>query len=165
MRKSVIDYRIRLVGSATTPQNHSTRSATNPGCANIPRPADATVTVAQSTQPGARAVQSPTLKETSIVASAITIQPVSQTVPAGYPVAFTASASGSPAPRFQWQKGGVAISGATGSSYRIASVGAGDAGNYTVVVTNAAGVVPSEIAELKTPVVAPSSAVVSISIQ
>ena len=147
--------------------NEPTRSAvaTNSGVANIPRPVAATATVAQSTQTVARAVQSPTLKETLIVAPALTIQPVSQTVPAGYSVIFTASASGSPAPSFQWQKGGVAISGATGSSYRIASVGTDDAGNYTVVVANAAGVVVSEVAELKTFVAAPSKAVVLISIQ
>ena len=139
--------------------------ATNSGLADVPRPVDATASGAQSIQPAAKAAQIPILKETLIVAPAITMQPVSQTVPAGYPVAFTASASGSPAPSFQWQKGGVAISGVTGSSYRIASVGADDAGNYTVVVANAAGVVTSEVVELTTLVVAPSNAVVSISIQ
>ena len=101
----------------------------------------------------------------SVVAPKLVVQPVSQTVPAGFSAAFTASASGIPAPTYQWQKGGVAISGATGSSYKIASVGVDDAGNYTVVVANAAGVVTSEVAELKMFVAPPSHGVVSISVE
>jgi beta-xylosidase len=79
---------------------------------------------------------------------AITIQPVSQSVIAGSPVTFTAAAGGNPSPTFQWQKGGVNLSGATSSSFTIASVAAGDAGNYTVVATNSTGSITSNIASL-----------------
>ena len=99
------------------------------------------------------------------LAPVITIQPVSQIVPAGYSATFTVLASGIPAPTYQWQKGGLPISGATASSYTIASAGLGDAGNYSVVVANSAGAATSEVAELKTVVAPPSHGVVAIAIQ
>jgi plastocyanin len=77
-----------------------------------------------------------------------TTQPASQTVTAGTSVTFTAAASGTPAPAYQWQKGGVNIAGATNSSYSIASAAAGDAGSYTVVATNSAGTATSNAATL-----------------
>ena len=46
------------------------------------------------------------------------------------------------------EKDRTAISGATGSSYTIASVAAGDAGSYTVAATNSAGFVSSFAASL-----------------
>jgi len=72
-------------------------------------------------------------------APAITTQPASRTVPLGGSVTFTATASGSPAPTFQWQKDNVNIGGASGSSYTIAAVTANDVGTYRVVATNFAG--------------------------
>lgn len=72
-------------------------------------------------------------------APTFTTQPASQTATAGASVTFTAAASGSPAPTYQWSLGGTAISGATGASYTINSVAASDAGTYTVTATNSAG--------------------------
>jgi len=77
-----------------------------------------------------------------------TIQPVGQTVTAGDSVTFTASASGSPAPTFQWKRNGSAISGATAASYALSNVTSANAGSYTVVATNAAGSVTSATAAL-----------------
>jgi Domain of unknown function (DUF4082)/Immunoglobulin domain/FG-GAP-like repeat len=73
------------------------------------------------------------------VAPTITTQPASQTVVAGASVTFTAAASGTPAPTYQWQKNGANISGCTSASYTIASVATGNAGTYTMVATNSAG--------------------------
>ena len=81
-------------------------------------------------------------------APAITTQPASQTVAPGAAASFSVTASGNPAPTFQWQKGGVNIVGATSATYAIASVGAGDAGNYAVVATNSAGSTTSATAVL-----------------
>ena len=97
-------------------------------------------------------------------APVVTTQPVSQTIAAGNPVTFTAAASGSPAPTFQWQKGGVDISGATNSSYTIASTTGIDAGSYTVVATNTAGTATSNPATL-TVIIAPSNAIVTITVE
>ena len=73
------------------------------------------------------------------VAPVFTTQPASKTVNVGGSVTFTAAASGTPAPTYQWRKNGVSLAGATGTSYTIASVATGDAGTYTVVAANSAG--------------------------
>lgn len=82
------------------------------------------------------------------IAPVIDTHPASQTKNAGESVTFTVVATGTPAPTYQWKKGGVVIAGATGTSYTINPVGAGDAADYTVVVTNAGGSVTSNPATL-----------------
>jgi hypothetical protein len=57
----------------------------------------------------------------------------------GCSVTFSVSASGSGTVTYQWQKGGVNISGATSSSYTINPVTAGDAANYSVIVSSGCG--------------------------
>jgi uncharacterized repeat protein (TIGR02543 family) len=74
--------------------------------------------------------------------------PMSQTVTAGQDVAFAVGASGLPAPAYQWQKDGVAISGATGSTLFLPGVQVADAGNYSIVISNAVGSVISASATL-----------------
>ncbi len=69
-------------------------------------------------------------------APAIVSQPASQTVDAGSNVTLSVTASGSPAPTYQWLKDGVAINGATGASLTFLPVKLGNAGTYAVVVTN-----------------------------
>ena len=58
-------------------------------------------------------------------------------------------AAGSPtSPTYQWRKNGVNLSGATGSSYPLASVEYNQGGTYSVVVSNLMGVVTNTIAVL-----------------
>jgi len=92
-------------------------------------------------------------------------QPTSQSVAVGSSLTLTAFANGAPAPAYQWQKNGVNIVGATGSSYTIASVGSGDAANYTVVVTNFAGTATSNPATLETYIATPTEAVITITVE
>lgn len=68
----------------------------------------------------------------------ISSQPSSATKYAGQSVTFSisASAADSGALSYQWKKNGTDISGAITSSYAINSVASGDAGSYTVVITN-----------------------------
>jgi Immunoglobulin domain len=82
------------------------------------------------------------------VAPAITTQPSPQTVTAGQSATFTVSATGTPTPTYQWQKNSANISGATQSSYTIASTTTSDAGSYQVVVSNTAGTVKSNSVSL-----------------
>jgi len=78
----------------------------------------------------------------------ITTQPVSQAVTVGGSFKFTAAASGTPLPTYQWQKNKVNISGATSDSYSIASATLADSGTYTVVATNSVGAAVSNDAAL-----------------
>ncbi|HEX7846083.1 MAG TPA: immunoglobulin domain-containing protein, partial [Chitinophagaceae bacterium] len=65
----------------------------------------------------------------------ITTQPISQTTGIGCTITFSVVASGDAPLTYQWLFNGNPIGGATTASYNISSVNAGDAGNYSVVVT------------------------------
>ncbi|HUG11881.1 MAG TPA: immunoglobulin domain-containing protein [Opitutaceae bacterium] len=78
----------------------------------------------------------------------ITKHPASQTVNTGQPASFTVNATGTAPLSYQWKKGGVDISGVTSATYNVASAATGDAGSYTVVVSNLAGSVTSNAATL-----------------
>jgi hypothetical protein len=78
--------------------------------------------------------------QTSAVAPAITTQPQGQTLVEGTPAVFSVSASGTAPLAYQWRRNGVAITGATSSSYTLASPTLGDSGAvFSVAVTNTAG--------------------------
>jgi hypothetical protein len=92
------------------------------------------------------------------VAPAITTQPQSQSVTAGATVNFTVTATGSPAPTYQWSFNGTPISGATSSALTVNSAQSANAGSYTVAVANSSGSVTSNTASLTVnPVVTPPS--------
>jgi len=83
------------------------------------------------------------------VAPTITTQPGSQTVTAGQTATFAMVASGTALLSYQWQKNGVAISGAISSSYTTPATTTSDSGSsFSVVVTNTAGTVTSSAATL-----------------
>ena len=86
-------------------------------------------------------------------APAIQTQPQSQTVTAGDSVQFSVTASGRPAVTYQWYFGGTAIGGATGSSYNLSNAQSGNAGSYSVVVSNVVGSMTSNAATLTVNVV------------
>ena len=85
---------------------------------------------------------------TGSTAPVITTQPQSISVAEGSPASFTVTASGSQPLSYQWRKNTINISGATNSTYNIPAVTPGDAGNYSVVVSNSAGSVTSNDAVL-----------------
>ncbi|HZZ19412.1 MAG TPA: immunoglobulin domain-containing protein [Opitutaceae bacterium] len=72
-------------------------------------------------------------------APAITTQPKDQTAAAGSAAVLWASASGSPAPQFQWSFNGTPIPGATSSFLTLSAVAAPSAGSYTVTASNSLG--------------------------
>ncbi|HUG11306.1 MAG TPA: immunoglobulin domain-containing protein, partial [Opitutaceae bacterium] len=82
------------------------------------------------------------------VAPSITTHPSNAAVNAGQPASFTVVASGTAPLGYQWRKGVVDIAGATSATFNIATVTVGDAGSYTVVVSNASGSVTSNAATL-----------------
>ncbi len=78
----------------------------------------------------------------------ITLQPESISEKLGATVRFSTSATGSPAPTYQWQFNGANIAGATSASLTLAGVQAAQEGTYTVVARNSVGQVSSEPAVL-----------------
>lgn len=74
----------------------------------------------------------------TVALPAITTQPVAANVSIGDTLTLTAAASGSPAPTFQWFKGGEPIDGATSATYST-TASAASAGTYYVVATNLVG--------------------------
>jgi len=87
----------------------------------------------------------------------ISSQPVSLSVVVGATATFSVTASGTPAPTYQWQKNGTNIGSANAPSYTTPATVTGDNGaTYRCVVTNSAGSVTSTSATLTvtvTPVV------------
>jgi pectin methylesterase-like acyl-CoA thioesterase len=77
---------------------------------------------------------------------AITAQPAGATLSPGAPLTLSVTASGTPAPTYQWRKNGQNILNATNSTYSVSSVTGADAGNYSVVVSNSVGTVTSALA-------------------
>jgi glucose/arabinose dehydrogenase len=79
----------------------------------------------------------------------ITLHPTSRTVAPGASVTFSVRASGTPPLRYQWQRTGGNISGATSPDYSIASVVQADSGaRFLAIVTNDFGTVTSNEAVL-----------------
>ena len=78
----------------------------------------------------------------------ITTAPVAQAVTVGSAATFTVAADSASTVSYQWAKNGVPISGATGATFAIASVQAGDAGDYAVAVSNSSGTTRSSAVAL-----------------
>jgi hypothetical protein len=79
---------------------------------------------------------------------AITQQPTARSVSVGTSVAFSATVTSTGAATYQWFKDGTAISGATATTYSLASTTAASAGNYSLVATNWLGSTTSTVAAL-----------------
>jgi hypothetical protein len=108
---------------------------------------DYTVTVSND---GGSSTSLPATLTVNVIATApsITGQPASQTVSVGAAVSFSVTASGTAPLSYQWKKDSNAISGATSSTYSIASAALSHAGSYTVTVSNSAGSLTSNAATL-----------------
>jgi len=86
---------------------------------------------------------------TVTVPPAISVQPAPQTVTAPATATFSVTASGTPAPTYQWKKNGTNIPSATSSSYTTPATSLANQGeSFTVVLTNSAGTLTSDPAIL-----------------
>lgn len=74
--------------------------------------------------------------------------PTGLTAVLGDAAVFSVTARGAGTLMYQWQKGGVSLSGATNNPFTLAAVGLADAGDYRVVVANAFGSETSQVAKL-----------------
>ena len=73
----------------------------------------------------------------------ILTNPANQSVAGGGTISLTVAATGIPAPAYQWLRNGTPLDGQTDATLTIANAHAGQAGTYSVVVSNVAGVVTS----------------------
>jgi len=78
----------------------------------------------------------------------ITAQPVGANVGVGFSHTLRVGALGSPGMTYQWKKGTQDVPGATGPELVLANVTSGDAGDYTVVITNSVTSVTSNVASV-----------------
>ena len=127
-----------IYGTPTTAGSYPTAVwIVSPGNAQLAQ--NITITIGASTGP---------------VAPAITSQPAAATVSAGKTATFTVAASGTAPLGYFWSKGGAplanggTLSGASTATLTISNVAAGDAGNYSVVVSNSVSTATSTAAAL-----------------
>jgi hypothetical protein len=90
----------------------------------------------------------PDLSDTVAVAPTITAHPQSTTVIVGQAVQFAVTATGTAPFTYQWQRNTQNIPTATGATYAITSAQLANAGDYRVIVSNAAGSATSQVAKL-----------------
>ncbi len=81
-------------------------------------------------------------------APVISAQPVGGSIAPGGSLTLAVTATGTPAPTYQWKKNGATISGATSSSYTLNAATGADTANYTVTITNSVGSVTSAAASV-----------------
>jgi hypothetical protein len=78
----------------------------------------------------------------------ITNQPASVISSAGGNASFTVLAGALPLPTYRWRLGTTTLAGQTNATLNLTNISAGDAGNYTVVVSNFLGSITSAVATL-----------------
>lgn len=96
-------------------------------------------------------ITSSTVTLTVDYAPAITVQPANQTVLVDHTATFSVTATGNPAPTYQWQNAATSanIAGATSASYTTPATAIADSGStFQVVVTNSVGSQTSHAATL-----------------
>jgi T5SS/PEP-CTERM-associated repeat protein len=83
---------------------------------------------------------------TTVVPPAIATQPTGQVVTQNGTLSLSVSATGTAPLSYQWMHGSGILTGATSSAYVKTNVQPADAGDYAVIITNAAGAVTSAVA-------------------
>ncbi|MDB6056876.1 MAG: hypothetical protein JWO95_720 [Verrucomicrobiales bacterium] len=139
---SRVSYQWRSNGVNIVNQTNSTLSL-----ANVAVSYSATYTVVATNTSGA-VTSDPATLVVNGNAPIITNAPQTQSVVDGAAVSFSVAASGTQPFNFKWFFNGVPISGATDSSYSIATAHPSDSGSYSVIVSNSWGTVPSAEAVL-----------------
>jgi N-acetylmuramoyl-L-alanine amidase len=95
-----------------------------------------------------RSVEVARSASTGVGVPAITSQPPGKRVVMGSELSLRVTATGAAPLAYQWRLNGVALAGATGATLVIPAAKVTDAGDYTVVITNALGAATSVAAEV-----------------
>ncbi|GEM_PF-2026857 len=102
---------------------------------------------------GPTAAGIPLVIDTSGIAPFISVQPVNTTVTPGQTLTLSVNVQSGTSVTYQWKRNNVNIAAATGATYTIDTILAGEGGDYTVTVTNGAGSTTSAVALVKVPVI------------
>ncbi|MBS0662049.1 MAG: immunoglobulin domain-containing protein [Verrucomicrobia bacterium] len=127
--------------------NISNATSTTLTLTNLQASDAATYTAVATNSAGSATSNGAVLTVTSSSAPTISVQPEGHTVATGSSVAFGVTASGGGL-SYQWKKNGTPVGGATGAQYLLSNAQGGDAGSYTVTVSNGSGSVTSSAAVL-----------------
>jgi M6 family metalloprotease-like protein len=98
----------------------------------------------------------------AVSAPVIVAAPASRVLTQGATSQLSVTASGTPAPTYQWFKDGSSIPGATGSTYSLTADGSASGGSFSVEVTNSAGRVTSSAASVR---VIPTNRLANLSVR
>jgi len=105
------------------------------------------VTVTNSAGTATSNVATLTVSAAAVSAPVVTSSPASVTQAAGSSLSLSATVTGGGL-SYQWSKDGVAITGATASTYTVPSLTAANAGDYTVTAVNSLGTATSRFARV-----------------
>jgi len=100
------------------------------------------------TNAGGRTISYPAVLTVAPAAPVITSQPAPQLKSIGDNATFTVAADGIAPFTYQWRKDSTPIASETNASFTVTNIQSADAGNYSVVVSNAFGSATSQDAEL-----------------
>jgi hypothetical protein len=139
-----------LVLSSTSPADSGTYAVAATNSAGTVTSRGATLTVLEVAPP-----PSPP----TAVAPSFVREPQSQSALPGSSAGFTAQATGSPEPTYQWTKNGQPVPGWTNATLVLTSLSTNDSGTYAVIATNSAGSVVSRSATLRVEAAAVSDTV------
>jgi hypothetical protein len=141
---ATLTYQWRKDGTAISGATSSTYSISSAATSDA-----GSYTVVVTNSAGSATSNAATLTVTAAAtAPTITTQPSATSATAGTAASFTVVASGTAPLTYVWRRDGTAITKQTFPTYTISAVAAGDAGSYTVVVTNSAGSATSNAATL-----------------
>jgi len=101
------------------------------------------------------ATQSATITLALNIPLSISAHPQPQTALVGGSASFSVTATGTPAPTYQWRRNGLDLIGQTGSTLNLSNLQLSDTGSITVAVRNAFGTVVSNPAALTVNPIAP----------
>lgn len=157
---AVWEYSYAVVGDhpPTAPDIQVSQSETSATATwrNVPRDGQTTLIIRIFTAYGTAEASTKVTAVNDGAAPSISRQPSGATVTRGGSATLSVTASGTPAPSFQWSLNGNAIAGATSASLSLANIQDANTGAYSVTVSNVLGSVTSTTASISIAAPAPT---------
>ena len=137
------------ISATTTSYNGTEFAATVSNSGGTATSKAALLTVEQSGSGShSKKVRSSISATTTVTPPSITVQPASVTLLAGGTASFSVAAAGTAPLAYQWYENGIAIGGATSSTYTISAATSYNGARFTATVSNSGGTATSNAALL-----------------